>query len=195
MDALNNSSGTGGQTVKFNYKFPRFSDHYFPCTYIHNDSVVYYGCSVRKTGSPFTRQTNGNLTRGVVSLPGDRPFRRHGKLYWDNDASGGSMLHNRIHRYCLYLLGVPANENEVCRISRNNDTYAVRETSETFDKDMLNRIWRNGSDGQFYEMDDKFTIADDWATRLSNTNGTCDYDPSNSPGAENPTSYHNNFHP
>ena len=195
VDALNNNSGTGGQTVKFNYKFPRFSDHYFPCAYIHNDSAVYYGCQVRKTGSPFTRQTDGNLTRGVVALPGDRPFRGHGKLYWDNDASGGSMLHNRIHRYWLYLLGVPGNENEVCRIARNNDTYAVRETSETFDKDMLNRIWPNGSDGQFYEMDDKFTVSDDGTTRLSNTNATWDYDPANSPGAENPTSYHNNFHP
>ena len=195
VDALNNASATGGQTVKYNYKFPRFSDHYFPCAYIHNDGTVYYGCNVRKTGSPFTRETNGNLTRGVVSLPGDRPLRAHGKLYWDNDGSGGNMLHNRIHRYWLYLLGVPGNENEVCRVTRNNDTYAVRETSETFDKDMLNRIWPNGSDGQFYEIDDKFTIADDGTTMRSSTNGSWDYDPPNSPGAENPTSYHNNFHP
>ena len=194
-DALNHDSGTGGHTVKFNYKFPRHSDHYFPCTYIHNDGTAFYGSSVRKTGSPFTRQTDGNLTRGVVSLPGDRPFRDHGKLYWDNDASGGTMLHNRIHRYWLYLLGVPGNENEVCRVTKNNTTYAVRETSETFDKDMLNRIWPNGSDGQFYEMDDRFTIADDGATRLSNTDGSWDYSPPNSPGAENPASYHNNFHP
>ena len=196
-DALNNNvaGGTGGQTVKFNYKFPLHSDHYFPCTYIHNDGTVYYGSSVRKTGSPFTRQTDGNLTRGVVSLPGDRPFRGHGKLYWDNDSAGGSMLHNRIHRYWHYLLGVPGNENEVCRVTKNNTTYAVRETSETFDKDMLNRIWPNGSDGQFYEIDDKFTIDDDGATRKSNTDGSWDYDPVNSPGAENPASYHNNFHP
>ena len=195
VDALNHNSGTGGQTVKFNYKFPLHSDHYFPCTYIHNDGTVFYAASVRKTGSPFTRQADGNLTRGVVALPGDRPFRGHGKLYWDNDTAGGTMLHNRISRYWLYLLGVPGNENEVCRVTRNTDTYNVRETSETFDKDMLNRIWPNGSDGQFYEMDDKFTIGDDGSSRLSNTDGSWDYDPPNSPGAENPTSYHNNFHP
>lgn len=195
VDALNNNSATGGQTLKFNYKFPRFSDHYFPCTYIHNDGTVFYGSSVRKSGSPFTRQADGNLTRGVVSLPGDRPLRDHGKIYWDNDGVGGSMLHNRIHRYWLYLLGVPGNENEVSRVTRNSDTYAVRESSETFDKDMLNRIWPNGSDGQFYEIDDKFTIADDGTTRLSNSDGSWDYNPGNSPGAENPTSYHNNFHP
>ncbi len=195
LDALNQTSGTGGQSSKFNYKFPRHSDHYFPCTYIHNDGTPFYGASVRKTGSPFTRETNADLSRGVVSLPGDRPFRGHGKLYWDNDGAGGSMLHNRIHRYWLYLFGVPGNENEVCRVTKNNTSYVVRETSETFDKDMLNRIWPNGSDGQFYEMDDKFTIGDDGASLNSNTDGSWDYNPPNSPGAENPASYHNSFHP
>ncbi len=194
IDALDNVSGTGGSTANFSYKFPRQSDHYFPCTFIHNDSVAYYGCSVRKTGSPFTRQTDGLLTRGVVSMPGDRPFRGHGKLYWDNDGAGGSMLHNRIHRYWLYLLGVPGNENEVCRVTRNGDAYIARETSETFDKDMLNRIWPNGSDGQFYEMDDRFTMADDGTTRLFNQSADWTYGPGNTPGAENPTSYDDMFH-
>ncbi len=186
---------TGGGSAKFNYKFPRFSNHYFPCTFIHNDGAIYYGCTVRKTGSPFTRGTASSLDRARMTLPGDRPFRGKGKLYWDNDASGGSMLHNRIHRYWLYLLGVPGNQNEVCRIAKNNTAYTVRETSEVFDKDMLDRIWDHGSEGQFFEMDDKFQIGDDGATRFTNANGTFDYDPANSPGAENPVSYHNNFVP
>jgi hypothetical protein len=61
-----------------------------------------------------------------------------------------------------------------------------RETSEVFDKDMLDRIWPNGSDGQFFEMDDKFWIGDDGSQLLSNANGSWDYDPPNSPGANNP---------
>lgn len=186
---------SGGGSVKFNYKFPRFSNHYFPCVFIHNDSEIYYGASSRKSGSPFTRQEDNQLTRGRVTLPGDKPFRGKGKLYWDNDGVGGSMLHNRIHRYWLYLFGVPGNENEVCRIARNSTTYAVRETSEVFDKDMLDRIWENGSDGQFFEIDDKFWIGDDGYTRLNNSDGSWDYAPGNSPGAENPVSYHNNFVP
>ena len=28
-------------------------------------------------------------------------------LYWDNDGAGSTMLHNRVARYLLYLLGVP----------------------------------------------------------------------------------------
>ena len=195
IDALNQDSGTGGHTAKFNYKYPRLSNRSFPCTFIHNDSLIFYGSFVRKTGSPFTRETNALLARGVVTLPGNGPFRGKSRLYWDNDAATGSMLHNRIHRYWLYLLGVPGNENEICRVTRNRDTYAVRETSEVFDKDMLDRIWANGSEGQFFEMDDKFWIGDDGTTRINNADGSWDYDPPNSPGATNPTSYHNNFTP
>ncbi len=186
---------TGGGSATYNFKFPRFSNHYFPCTFIHNDSEIYYAASVRKTGSPFTRQADNNLSRGRITLPGDRPFRGHGKMYWDNDGIGVSALHNRIHRYWLYLSGVPANENEVCRVTRNNATYSVRESNEVFDKDMLDRIWDDGSDGQFYEIDDKFWMGDDGDARLGNSNGSWDYKNGDSQGAENPTAYHNNFVP
>ncbi len=194
LDALSQQSGTGGNTAKFNYKFPLLSGHYFPCTFISNDTDIYYGSSCRKTGSPFTRQSDNLLSRGRVSLPTDNPFRGKQKLYWDND-SGGSMLHNRIVRYWLYLFGVPANENEVCRVSRNSDAYAVKETNEVFDKDMLERIWPNGNNGIFYEMDDKFWIGDDGATRMANQDGSWQYKTGDSQGADNPTAYHNQFIP
>ncbi|HZJ16238.1 MAG TPA: lamin tail domain-containing protein, partial [Chthoniobacteraceae bacterium] len=195
LDALNQDSTTGGHTVKFNYKYPKLSNRSFPCTFIHNDNLIFYGSLVRKTGSPFTREQNAQLTRGRVTLPGNGTFRGKSRLYWDNDGAGGSMLHNRIHRYWLYLLGVPGNENEVCRVTRNRDGYVPRETSEVFDKDMLDRIWPNGSDGQFFEMDDKFWINDDGSQLLANADGSWDYDPPNSPGANNPVSYHNQFTP
>ncbi|HEV7950911.1 MAG TPA: lamin tail domain-containing protein, partial [Glaciihabitans sp.] len=175
LDALNQDSATGGDKAKFKFKYPRFSNQYFPCTFIYNDSEPYYGASVRKTGSPFTRSTGNSLDRARVTLPTDNLLRGKTRVYWDNDGSGGSMLHNRLTRYWLYLFGVPGNLVEVCRVARNNTGFAVRETMEVFDKDMLDRIWENGSDGQFYEMDDKFWMGDDGNTRLAEENGTWDY--------------------
>ncbi len=185
----------GGGSAIYNYKFGEQNSHYFPCTLIMNDSQVFYGASVHKTGSPFTRAAGNTLDRGRVALPGDRPYRGHGKIYWDNDAAGGSMLNNRISRYFLYLCGVPANENEVLKVTRNSSTYAVRESNEVFDKDMLNRIWPNGSSGYFYENDDAHVIGDDGNVRLNSVETAWDYNPPNRPGAENPVSYHNNFVP
>ena len=193
-----NGSGTpatGGGSAIYGYKFPKFNSHYFPCTIVMNDSQVYYGGSVHKTGSPFTRAATNVLDRGRVAFPGDRPYRGHGKMYWDNDAAGGSMLHNRVNRYLLYLCGVPANENEVLKVTRNNVAYAVRETNEVFDKDMLNRIWDNGSAGYFYENDDAHVISDDGNVRLNSIETCWDYNPANRPGPVNPVSYHNNFVP
>jgi hypothetical protein len=197
---VSNGTGTatsGGASFKFNYKFPRFNSYNFPCVFIHNESEPYYGAGVHKTGSPFTRTDSNSLDRGRLSLTDDRPFRGKKNMYWDNDSmgSGGSGFHNRIHRYYLYLLGVPANENEVLRVTRNNAGFNIRESNEVFDKDMLDRINENGSDGLFYEIDDKFWIGDDGYTRLGNSDIGWDYDPGNSPGADNPVSYHNNMVP
>lgn len=193
-----NGSGiptTGGGSAIYGFKFPKHNSHYFPCTVVMNDNQVFYGASVHKTGSPFTRSVGNSLDRGRVALPGDRSYRGHGKIYWDNDAAGGSMLHNRANRYLLYLCGVPANENEVMKVTRNNTAYAVRESNEVFDKDMLNRIWDNGSSGYFYENDDAHVISDDGNVRLSSVETAWDYNPGNRPAPPNPVTYHNNFVP
>ena len=205
IDSLNQNSGSGGHTLGvtspartadrlFNFKYPRLSNLYVPCTFISNETDIYYGSTVRKTGSPWTRQTDGDLTRGRVVVPSDRPFRGKTKLYWDNDA-GTSLLHNRITRYWLYLFGVPGNQNEVCRVTRNNAAYSVRETSEAFDKEMLDRIWPNGSDGQFLELDDKFWISDDGSSKPANEDGSWAYKGLDAQGYENPTHYHSQFIP
>lgn len=191
----NVAPSAGGGSADFNYKFPKHNSHFFPCTIIHNDSDVVYGAGVHKSGSPFTRDQSNSLTRGRIQLPGDRTHRGHRNIYWDNDGAGGSMLHNRVHRYLLYLCGVPGNENEVLRVTRNRDTYAVRETNEVFDKDMLNRIWPNGNAGYFFENDDAHAIGDDGNHRLNSIETAWDYNINNRPGPDNPVSYHNNFVP
>ncbi|HET6408534.1 MAG TPA: lamin tail domain-containing protein, partial [Chthoniobacteraceae bacterium] len=194
-DALNQDSPTGGnKQTPFNFKYPRLANRFFPCVVIVNDSTIYYDCGVHKTGSPFTRTTNNTLDRGRVAFPGDKKFRGKTRFYWDNDGVGGTMLHNRIHRYWMYLLGIPSNENEVCRVAKNTG-YTVRETNEVFDRDMLSRMWENGNDGTFYEMDDRFWIGDDGTTLVSNDNGTWDYKTGDSQGQDNPTAYHNQFVP
>lgn len=193
-NALNQDVANGGQSATYNFKYPRLSNRFFPCVVIVNDSTIYYNCGVHKTGSPFTRTTNNSLDRGRIAFPGDKKFRGKSRFYWDNDSAGASMLHNRIHRYWMYLLGVPSNENEVCRVCKNTG-YIARETNEVFDGDMLNRIYDNGNAGTFYEMDDRFWIGDDGSSLLQNNDGSWDYKTGDSQGQDNPTAYHNQFVP
>lgn len=191
LRALSQTDSNGGNTAFWNYKFPRMSNEYVPCTAVHNDSVVYYGATVRKTSSVFNRTTDNFLSMGRLDLAEDRPFRGKTKFYW----SGSTNLNDRVVRYFLYLLGVPGNQNEICRVTRNNDGYAVSETSEHFDKEMLDRLYENGSQGQFLEIDYKTYIGTDGSSDKGHTHATWAYNPADSPGATNPVSYHNQFTP
>jgi hypothetical protein len=51
-DALNTASGEG---PKFQYDFPRLSNHYFNSTFINDEQEVFYNAELRKAGSPWTR--------------------------------------------------------------------------------------------------------------------------------------------
>ncbi len=164
-DALRSDiNGTvGGPSAKYNHKFPRIQNHYFPATYIANESKVIYNVGYRKGGSPWTRPDDnsftGGLSRGTLSFPDDRRFRNDTKRGFDNDAPGSS-IHNRVVRYWMYLLGQPRNENEFVRVIINNAAPALREDFEADNNDLLNRNWDNGSSGQFYAVEDGWWLRD-----------------------------------
>ena len=158
-DALNEGSG---QSPKFQYDFPRLSNHYFNATFIHNDTDVYYNAEIRKSGSPWTRDGGNGLTRGKWKVPRDRFFRGREKSTYDNDPEGGSRHHNRLTRYWLYLLGHPGNENEFVYNIINSDSIAIREDTEPVDGEMVSRIFPNGGDGQLMRSDDEWWFMDDW---------------------------------
>ena len=58
-------------------------------------------------GGAVRRETRRAVSRKIKDVLGQRRLR-------------STMLHNRIHRYWLYLLGVPGNQNEICRVGKNN---------------------------------------------------------------------------
>jgi hypothetical protein len=168
-DALNTSSG---QSPKFQYDFPRLSNHYFNATFIHEERDVYYHAEIRKAGSPWTRSDGSNLDRGKWKLPYDRIFRNRYKSTYDNDA-GNARHHNRIIRYWLYLFGHPVNENEFIHQVINTDGIAVREDVEPVGNDLLDRSYPSGNDGQLMRSDDEWWFSDTWSR--SNRNADWSY--------------------
>ncbi len=166
-DALTEASG---QSPKFQYDFPRLSNHYFNSTFIHNETDVYYNAELRKSGSPWTRDGGSSLTRGKWKVPRDRFFRGREKSTFDNDPEGGSRHHNRIIRYWLYLFGHPGNENEFVYNLVNSDSIAIREDTEPVDGEMVSRVYPNGGDGQLMRSDDQWWFQDDWNRSQTDAN-------------------------
>lgn len=148
-----------GNTAKYGFKYPRHSNRYVNCTFISNEEEIAYNAEIRNSGSPWTR--GGGMERPKVKLPGDRLFRAHGHLYFDNDVAGGN-FHNRVTRYWLYLLGHPASENEVVRVVVNNSGIEVREDTEPVGNDLLERNFKKGDEGQLYRIDDEWWFMDNW---------------------------------
>lgn len=154
--------GANGETSKYNYRYPRLSNHYFNMTLIAYERDVYYGGEIRKSGSPFTRDTGSLLDRGKWKVPRDRAFRGRTKFMFDNDASGGNREKNRMVWYWLYLFGHAASESEIVRHLVNSDSAAVREEVEPPAQDFIERKFADGGRGELYRIDDEWWFADNW---------------------------------
>jgi hypothetical protein len=150
---------SNGGSSKYNYNFPRLSNHYFNATFISNEKDIRYNCEMRNSGSPWTR--GNHLNRGKWKMPNDRRFRGKYKLSWDDDANG-RVSRNRLTRYMLYLMGHVVNENEMIWFTVNSSSPQMREEVEPVANDFLNRNFIDGVKGNLYRIDDEWWFTDGW---------------------------------
>lgn len=168
LSAFDYGAIANGNTPKYGFQFPRLSNHYFNCTFIHDERDITYAGEIRAAGSPWTR--SGDLSRSKVKLPHDRAFRDHTKTTYDNDAEGGARFHNRLTRYWLYLLGETVNENEFVRYFINASGPMLREEVEPVGNEFLDRAWPRGHRGDLYRIDDEWWFNDAWGQSSQDAN-------------------------
>lgn len=142
-----------GNTNKHQFRFPRLSNRYFNMTFISNERDIYYNCRVHPAGSSFTRDLT--LNRAKWKIPTDRAFRNHTKFSWDNNS-----LNTRLARWMLYQLGHPVNESEMVRHLINGGGVQLMEDVEPIGNDFLNRIFKDGSQGELYRTTYMFFYKD-----------------------------------
>ena len=172
MGAISN-----GGSSKYDYDFPRLSNHYFNATFISNETDIRYNCEMRNSGSPWTR--GNHVNRGKWKIPNDRRFRGKYKLSWDDDANG-RVSRNRLTRYMLYLMGHVVNENEMIWFTVNSSSPQMREEVEPVANDLLNRNFTDGVKGNLYRIDDEWWFTDGWSRQ--NRNADWSYKNSDNPG-------------
>ncbi|MFT4549118.1 MAG: hypothetical protein ACI9MB_003089, partial [Verrucomicrobiales bacterium] len=147
---------SAGHSSKYQFDFPRMSNHYHNATFISDEQDIYYNAELRKSGSPFTRDGGSGLNHGKWKLPGDRLFRGRRKTVIDP-----SIDHDdRLARYFLYQLGHPVNEYEFVRVVINGDGASVRDSQEPIANDFLNRNFEGGNNGTLLRIDDEWSFED-----------------------------------
>ena len=145
-----------GYSAKYDFNFPRMSNHYFNATFISNERKIFYNAEIRKSGSPYTRSSGNGIDHGKWKLPADRYFRDQRKRVIDPSTD----YNDRMGRYLLYQLGHPTNENEWVRTIVNGSNAAVREDMEPIASDYLDRNFENGTDGTLLRIDDEWWFED-----------------------------------
>lgn len=178
-DAINTSLG---HSSKFQYDFPRMSNHYFNATFISNEADIYYNAELRKSGSPFTRSSGNGLNHGKWKLPADRHFRGRRKSVIDPSVDHD----DRIARYFLYQMGHPVSEAEFVRVIINGDSASVRDDMEPIANDFLNRNFKEGNRGTLLRIDDEWWYEDDFGRGSRNADWSYK-------GSDEATRYHSEW--
>ncbi|MEZ5329884.1 MAG: lamin tail domain-containing protein [Verrucomicrobiales bacterium] len=182
------ATGSGRGGADYDYKFPFLSNSYKNMTMIVDETEIFYGAEIRPSGSPWHTSARANLRqRGKWKMPSSSMFRNSRKFTFDNTlaAEGAGALHNNnMMRYLLYQLGYEVNEDEFALTIENDGTPEFNEIVEPCGNDMLDRFWADGSDGEFYKIDDHFRFDDNYG-KAEITNRYFWYDAPNSRGETN----------
>ena len=169
-----------GYSSKYQFDFPRMSNHYFNATFISDERKIFYNAEIRKSGSPFTRSSGSGLDHGKWKLPADRYFRDQRKRVIDPSTD----YNDRMGRYFLYQLGHPTNENEWVRTVINGSSASVREDMEPIASDYLDRNFEDGGNSTLLRIDDEWWFEDfnsDGTAPRGSRNATWEYKSTEAP--------------
>ena len=160
-------------------------------SFIFGNEDMYHTSRVRFSGSPWARQKWTESYR--VTMPKDDPLHGTIKRFGleDHQAGGARNARERISNYLIRhnqgSVKAPYSfqwlvQWEVSR-GRSSAINEVREHVQVPNVELIQRWYPNDDDGDFFEMDDRFTISDA-GERQGNTDGRLTFPPYAAPGLE-----------
>jgi len=139
------------------------SNQLMDCTFVYNDTEVFYNCGLRHRGSPWLRSGSGERP-----TPGDRngfriefnPDERFGfreEINLDGTEGGGrGPLQERAAYFMYRHMGLQYSTQEYVRPIINGTTRNVYEDVQKIDGDYIEKWFPNDSDGYIHKVDDYF---------------------------------------
>lgn len=133
---------------------PPLSNEPLNCTFIFNETDVYYNCGMRWIGSPFHRG-RGNPTGYKVTF---QPHNRlHGiKELARTDSNPGGGYHDRLSYLMQDWMGLAHCQLEWVAVKFNGNGVSVLEDTLPPGNQYLEIYYRGDADGPLFELDDRF---------------------------------------
>jgi len=159
---------------------PNLSNELMDCTFVYNNTEVFYNCGIRFRGSPFIRSGSGRDPRGNygyrINFNSDQSFRGCEEINLDT-TEGGSRgpLQERASYWFYRQMGLQYSMQEYIRLISNGNNYGNYEDVQNIEGDYVDMWFPEDNGGYLHKIDDYFEYSAD-GTGFSNFDQGLRYD-------------------
>jgi hypothetical protein len=161
---------------------PNLSNELLDCTFVYNNTEVFYNVGLRYRGSPFIRSGAGRDPRDRyayrLDFGPDQRFHGREEVNLDNteDSSRGP-LQERASYWFYRQMGLPYGMQEYVRPIINGRSNGIYEDVQKVDGDYIDKWFPGNNQGYLHKIDDYFEYSAD-GTGYSNLDEGLKYDSS-----------------
>jgi hypothetical protein len=142
---------------------PNLANELLDCTFIYNNTEVFYNCGIRHRGSPFLRNGSGRSPYPAdrhgfrIDFNPDQKFRDREEINLDG-MEGGSRgpLQERASYWFHKQMGLQYSMQEFVRLIMNGRTANVYEDVQKIDGDYIAKWFPDDTEGYIHKIDDYF---------------------------------------
>ncbi len=140
---------------------PNLSNELMDCTFVYNDSEVFYNCGIRFRGSPFLRGGSGRDPRDRygfrIDFNPDQKFHGREEINLDNtEGSSRGPLQERASYWFYRKMGLQFSAHEYVRLIINGRSHNDYEDVQKIDGDYIEKWFPNDTEGYIHKIDDYF---------------------------------------
>ena len=145
------------------------SNHLLPCSFIYDDTEIYYNCWIRFRGSPFIRSGYSNPVNRKCGLrirfSPDNMLHGRVEMNLDiQDPRGGmsSLQNERVAYWICRKIGIPWSQIRYARVLCNQTDHGLYGDVQKVDMEYLSYWFPGDDEGYLYKIDDWFEFNDSW---------------------------------
>jgi len=159
---------------------PNLSNELMDCTFVYNNTEVFYNCGIRYRGSPFIRSGSGRDPRDRygfrLNFNADQRFRGQEEINLDNTEGGNrGPLQERASYWFYRQMGLQFSMQEFVRLVINGNNHANYEDVQNIEGNYIDMWFADDSDGYMHKIDDYFEYSAD-GTGFANIDEGLHYD-------------------
>jgi hypothetical protein len=145
---------------------PNLSNELLDCTFVYNNTEVFYNVGLRYRGSPFIRSGSGRDPRDRyayrIDFNPDRKFHGVVEINLDNTEGGDrGPLQERASYWFYRQMGLQYSMQEFVRPIINGRSNGIYEDVQKIDGDYIDRWFPDDNQGYIHKIDDYFEYSAD----------------------------------